>query len=416
MQNTKRASLLALLSAVTLSLGFAQPWSDTALKETDHKKLGKEVAAYWRATDEKKDIQKTFEKLSTAIDKTQKKVKDQDVLALTEDWEAIFRFASLDGMKDKVKKGKVTTTDMDGAFGEVSVTYCAPKKYASKKGVVPIILVVAADDADPAEHLDAEWADVALREEAVIAVVQMEGVEEWDGQSGVYAVMSTFTAIKGSFAVDFDRILLAGSGKGFAAAGATASAYPQLFAGLIGLGEVPVVAAANFRSIPTFLTAESDGGKALTEQIEALGFGNCTVNKEASQADVWTWAKSQAREPYPAQISFSPRFSSAQAAHWLQVGGVNYEAQPHIEATVDRAANTITIDADKISTVAIYFNDALVDLSGPVTIILNGNAQEESVTRNRRTMIDLAYNQGDWGRVFTSFSSFDVPSKTGSEE
>jgi len=418
MQNTKRASLLALVSALTLSLGFAHATlagpAEAVLKESDHKKLGKDVAAYWNATDEKKDIQKSFEKLSKTIDKTQKKVKDRDLLSLTEDWEAIFRFASIDGMKDRVKKGKIATDDLEGPFGEVSVTYWAPKKYASKKGVVPVILVVTANGVDATEHLEAEWADVALREAAVIAVVDMASVEEaeeWQGKPGVYAVMSTFTAIKSSFAVDFDRVILAGSGQGFAAAAATAGAFPQLFAGLIGLGDVPVVAAANFRSLPTYLNAESEGGTSLTGQVESLEFGNCTVNKEASASDVWTWAQAQVREPYPEQISFSPRFTFAQAAHWLRVDGVNYDAQPHIEATVDRAANTITIDADKISTIEVYFNDALVDLNGPVNIIVNGTAHEELVTRNRRTMIDLAYSQGDWGRVFSNFSSFDVSAK-----
>lgn len=414
MQNFTRASSLALLLAAPLSLaslGLAHPWRDTVLKDADHKKIGKEVAAYWDAKDEKKDIQKTFDKLSATIQKTQKKVKESDVLSVTEDWEAIFRYATTTGMKDKVKKGRVSTEKMDGPFGELSVTYVAPKKYASKRGVVPVILAVPDAGAASEAYLDEAWADAALREGAVVAVVDMAGVDEWEDKSGVYAVMSTFTVIKSAFAVDYDRVFLAGSGKGFGTAAATASAFPQLFAGLIGLGEVPIVPAANFRTLPTYLTAKSEGSDSLEMQIGNLEFGNCEVKEGATATDVWTWISAKQRDSYPTQISFSPRFAFAQAAHWLRVDGVEYEAQPRIEAVVDRSSNTISIDADKIATVEILFTDYLLDLSGPVKVVINGTVHEELVTRNPRTMVDMVYLQGDWGRVFTNFSSFAIPAK-----
>jgi len=410
MQNRKRASSLALLLVAPLALGLTRPW-DTVLKDSDHKKIGKEVAAYWEAKTEKKDIQKTFDKLSETIEKTQKKIKDGDILAVTEDWEAIFQYASTTGMKDRVRKGRIATEDMEGAFGELSVTYVAPRKYASKRGVVPVILAVAEEGADAEAYLEESWADEGLREGAVVAVVGTSGVDDWEGQSGVFAVMSTFTAIKSAFAVDYDRVFLAGSGKGYGMAAATASAFPQLFAGLVGLGEVPIVPAGNFRTIPTLFTADCEGSKSVTEQVGNLEFGNCTLEDGADGAAVWAWISEKQRDPYPTQITFSPRLGAAQAAHWLRVDGVEFEASPRIDAVVDREANTIQIDADKISTVEIFFNDYLLALSDPVKVVINGTVHEELVTRNPRTMIDLIYVQGDWGRVFTNFSSFTVPAK-----
>jgi hypothetical protein len=408
---TLLSSALLLGLATTLGSASVRP-GDEFLKESDHKKLGKEVAAYWSAKTEVKGIQKAFQKLSDAIEKTQKKIAKQggNVLASIDDWERVFWFATEANLEDKrLKKGKVTTATDD----EPTFTYCIGKKYASSKGPFPLVLIVPDAGTEPAGVLDAAWEDQALRDGAILAVVHMDGLTgDWGGEEGVVQVMLTYgrIATSNTFAIDYDRVFVAGTGKGFAAAAATATAYPQLFAGLIGRGEVPAVEVKNFRSLPSLLTGSGDGVDGFTAKLGEHGFENLSTTGDTS-ADIWAWIQQQERSAYPTHITYSPPISYSRAAHWIAVDGVDLDASPRVDAVADRDANTITIDAEGISTVRVFFNDVLVDMDQPVKVVVNGSAHEAMLTRNKQTMIDTAYQQGDWGRVFTQKASYDVPAK-----
>ena len=50
---------------------------------------------------------------------------------------------------------------------------------------------------------------------------------------------------------------------------------------------------------------------------------------------------------------------------------------------VDRATNTVRVDADGITDVAIFLNDRVVDLSRPVAFILNGREEGPAKTYTR---------------------------------
>ena len=98
-------------------------------------------------------------------------------------------------------------------------------------------------------------------------------------------------------------------------------------------------------------------------------------------------------------------------ASWFSVEGIDLDQSPRVEAIADRSANTITIEADSVSSVMVFFNDSLVDMDRPVKVIVNGNVNEASLQRNQRNMLDLAWSQGDWGRVFMNFQVYDVPTR-----
>ena len=108
---------------------------------------------------------------------------------------------------------------------------------------------------------------------------------------------------------------------------------------------------------------------------------------------------------------FSPTTPYTTKAHWVGVDGIDIDASPLIEATVDREQNTITIEATRIGSIQVFFNDVLVDMDQPVTVIINGEPNPVQVARNRRTMLDLVYNFGDWGRIFTNVMTFDITAK-----
>jgi len=404
------------LVAALVLVGSAAPLGlreELALRDTDHKKLGKLVATYWEAKSEKKGIQAAFEKLDEAIEKTQKKIKDGgDLIAAVADWQEVFRYATLEGLDDRVKKGKVESTTSEGPVGEARYCYHVSRKYTTKKGPYALVIVVPDAGVDPVAYLDEAWNDPAMRDEAILVGLDMSGAgDDWSGEAGLYHVMNVFAVVKDEFALDYDRVFLAGAGKGFAAATATARAFPQLFAGIVAHGPVEAAEASNLRNMPSLIVDGGAGGQSFHDRVAELGFGNCQVSDGAGPAEVWAWIMEQKRDAYPKHITFAPTTSGARGAQWLRVDDFDLDEGPWIDAVADRESNTITVEADKISFVEIMLNDELVDMDAPVKVVVNGTTHEEVVPRNKRTMIDLAFDQGDWARVFTNALRFDVPSK-----
>ncbi len=400
----------AALGAVVCILSGAAALRGEVLKETDQKKIAKDVAAYWRAKTEVKGIQAAFDKLSETLEKTQGRMKGQELAALVEDWEKIFFYSTLELLDDKTKRGKVESRKGEDPKGEpMGYSYHVPKKYLPKEGPYPILLIVADEGVDPALHLDGEWADPTLRDTAILFAVKMRTPSsDWSGEKGVFDVMSGFSIVTQTFAIDYDRVFLVGSGKGFQAAAATVNAFPHLFAGLIGRGEIADAGAQNLRNLPSLLTTDGEGAQAFKKRIEELEFGNCQVAANGGPAEIVAWIQDRRRDAYPAHLSFAPTLQSSRGAHWIRLDRMSVQEGPRVDVKVDRASNTITVDAQKVGVIEINFNDLIVDLSKPVKVVVNGAVHEGVPPRNRRTMIDLVYDQGDWGRVFTSSQSYDV--------
>ena len=409
----RRLLLSSVLSGGALAGGpFAAtsvPAGDEVLRASDHKSLAKAVADYWEAKTETKGIAAAFDKVVEGMDKVEKKMKEGSLLAAVDDWEEVFWLATQRGLEDrKLKKSKATLEQ-----GNVDLTYWVGKKYASSKGPAPLILIVPASGTDPATVLDAGWDDAGLLEEAILVVVHMQGdPSTWETQEGVNQVMQTFGQLAQSnrFGFDYDRVFLAGLGDGFGAAAATARSYPQLFAGLVGRQDIPNADPRNLRNMPTYIASDGEGAAAFAAKVEELGYGNCTRGEDDAAA-LWTWMQAHERDSYPTHLTFLPPMAHTRAAHWLKVDGINLDGEPRIDAVVDREQNAITIDADEISSVQLFFNDALVNLDEPIKVVVNGKVHEELGGRNRQLMVDMAYNQGDWGRVFTKSETYEVPEK-----
>ena len=392
------------------------------LRDSDHKKLGKQIASYYEAKEEKKGIEEAFLKVVKDMDKSQKRLRDVPLLSAVEDLERALWYAQQATYKGRHKGGKVISASLAGYGDDVPLGYHLPSKYSTRGDPYALILCVPDAGETPEGHLEGQWNDPGLREAALLVAVDMPSeTAEWgnfiadpSAGSGVWAVMNTYSVAKQQFAVDMNRVYLAGTGKGFAAAAATAACFPHLFAGVIGRGEVPEMAATNFRSIPSLLLSPSEGAKAIEKAVGELGFGNCTVNPEGGLAEILAFVSERSRESYPSEIQFSPFSNITSGTPWVQIEGFQVDPekpadeQPSISAKADRDANTITIDAKGIASLTIYLNDLLVDMDKPVKLVVNGVAQEETVTRNQRMVLDHAFASGDWGRVFTARLDIDV--------
>jgi len=404
-----RTLLTTFAVTAVATAGLAQ---DEQLKSTDHKKVGKEVADYWTAKEETKDIAKTFQKLAETVDKIDERFKKDgsSVYASVADWEAIFWTATEVSLEDKsLKKGKVT----EEASPVTTFTYWVDRRYKSTSGPFPIVIVVPDVGETPAA-VATELSATPLGAEALVAVVHMDQLpgesseKDWSTDEAAFQVLKTYSAVAKSnmFGLDCNRVLAVGRGKGFAAAAAAARRYPHFFAGLAGWGEIPNADATNFANLPSFVTGGGESA-AFSKHVSELGYGNCTVGEETTDA-LWAWIRGTKRLSYPHEITFAPVSATARGTYWLLVDGVDLPGSPRVHAQADPEKNEILITAKGISTVQLMLNDELVNLAKPVKVTLNGISHEELLPRNPRWMIDQAYNAGDWGRVFCATASFEV--------
>lgn len=406
------------LAGSTLLLALLALPGELRLKESDHKGLSKLVSAYFTARAEEKRIIESLQDVLEQIATTEKKLKGPKLLASVSDWEQVFRLVTQDRLQETLKKkGEVTADKRKVNNIEVSFAYCVPKK--PTRGALPLLLIACDGGESPTAHLNTFWNDPGLRESAILVAIGMgKDTQSWSvfgspsAPGGGYQVMTALSLIQREFPIDCNRRYLAGSGQAFAAVEVTATSYPFVFAGVIGIGDVAVVdpgSLENFRTLPTLLLNGGEGARAIEAKLGELGFGNCRSEPEGGVAQVIDWMSKSARNPYPAHVTFAPKIDNALTVHWLSLVGFQSAEKPRIEAKVDRASNIITLDAQKITEVIVYLNDELVDLDKPVRFVVNGTPHERTVARNPTEMIKNQYNVGDWGRVFTAFTTLSVP-------
>lgn len=402
-----------------LSLPFAS--GELKLKDSDHVLLSRKVGAYFTAVREEKGIFQSLQVVVDQIEATEKaKLKGGKLLAAVADWEQVFRLVNEDLLVTTLKKrGEVATAKLKSDDLEVNLAYCVPKK--APKGALPLILIACDGAESPSNHLNSFWSDQGIRDAAILVAIDLgKDTQSWgmfgspSAPGGAYQVMTALGLIQREFPVDCNRRFLVGSGKGFAAVEATAASYPQVFAGVIGIGDVAMVDAGNlenFRTLPTLLVKGGEGAKAIGARLDENGFANCTQEPEGTGAQAWEWMGRNSRLSYPPHVTFAPKNDNARTAHWLSLLGFQSAENPRVDAKVDRTSNTVTIDAQKIADVVIFLNDELVDLDKPVRFVINGATHERTVERNAPEMIKNQYNWGDWGRVFTASVSQSVPPK-----
>jgi hypothetical protein len=411
-----------LKAAVALPLAgvlFALPAlsGELKLKESDHKNLSKQVSAYFSAMIEEKGINDALQKVMEQIAATEKRLKGQKLLAAVGDWEQVFRLATEERLKETLKKkGEVAEQKVQANNIELSFAYCVPKKPA--KGPLPLVLIACDNGETPSANLNAFWTDPTIRESAVLMAIDLgKEAESWGmfgsptSPGGGFRLMTALGQIQREFSVDCNRRYLVGSGKGFGAVEATATSYPHVFAGVIGIGDVAVADAGNlenFRTLPTLLIKGGDGAKAIEAKLKELGYENCTLEAEGSAVQAWDWMIKNTRKAYPDHITFVPKRDNDRAVHWLSLSGFQASESPRIDAKADKATNTVTIESQKISDLLIYLNDELVDLDKPVKFIVNGTQHERTLERNAPEMIKNQYFGGDWGRVFSVLVNQDL--------
>ena len=322
----------------------------------------------------------------------------------------------------KLRTGKVTSDEFErGSFDEAPMGYAyhLPKEYDPDEGAYPLILSIPDETETPAEHIRSNWTNKDVQEAAILLSPEMpEDVEGWDKvvvsgrPGGLSHILTGLRIACDSFAVDFDRVYVVGRGKGVPAAVAVGNYSPHRFAGIIGrAGDVADMGPENFGNLPTYFTGAGGKAREFQEKAKAAGFDNCTLNPAGTEKDVWHWIQSNPRTTWPSEVTVVPGDPFPTRAYWLRISPS--AAAPRATGRIDRASNTVTLDAEGVSNATLFLGDALLDLDQPVKVVVNGVEVETRLERHLPSTLDMLHDgTSDAGCVYVARVSCDMTSET----
>lgn len=420
---THRKLAALILGAVLVA---AAPPLDMVLKEKEREDVGELLQEYYKAYKEKEGLADAKADLADEIAKIEGKLnkksdKKIELLSLTDDVRSIFAMAK--EVDKRPKTGKVVDVSADTFLGKpVEYAVHAPKAYKPSKGSVPLILIIPEEGVEPARCLDDQWLLSEIRNGAVIAAVKMPedpslwGTSSRDPAGGLETVMFALRDLTQTYAIDSDRVYLAGHGQGVAAAMDIAAIFPYVFAGVIGRsGDMGETTPTNFGNLPCYFTGGGSNVSTFESKAREAGLESVTINAEGRAEDVWKWIEETTRNASPETISFAPTTLMGTSAYWLTVTGYDLETEvkPEITVKVDKATNTIDVQATGILSVTLYFNDAIVDLDREVTVVCNGESYTDTFERSLSVALDQFYRSNDPSRVYTAGKVYDIPEADG---
>jgi len=415
------ASTRILLGAALLAapaLAFA---AEELFKPAEYDSVGKKLTGYIEARNKSTGIDKALEDFGKELEKVSKRIK-RDPLSLPGEMGKVLWASFEYGKKGGAAKGKVDTrTEVSywDAKTKLEFAVWVPAKYDSKKSY-PLILCIPDIGEKPATHLTERWIDPQIRESAILLAVPtpekaedlLEGITQ-SKETGMGNVGFLYSRAIRNYAVDFDRVYLAGHGRGVELALAYGASFPDRFAGVIGRsGDAGTVVAENLRNLPSYFAGAGAKAGELADKLKTLGYDNATVQAEGKETDVWSWIQAHARVSNPAEVVLYVGSPAPNRAYWLEVRPSDGQGTPYLKAKVDRATNTITVEGEGVPKFTVYFNDALVDLDKPVKVIANGTANERTVPRSLQRTLDLVLNsRSDPGKFYVASMDYDLPPK-----
>ncbi len=399
-------------------------WQTFEWGDADHKKMGKALNKYFAEKTSEKDREKARGEILGDLAKFGKKKgakgDEEAVAAALAACHDLGRALAYSSDLKNTRGGKATVMKVE--FGGETIEYALQLPSAYKPGgdPLPVLLCVPGMRDGKAvsgvTFLQEQLLEPSLRDGAVLAAVNMPGdhsrwnvVKDESGAGGLFSLMAVYSDIVRTLSVDCDRVFVMGREQGAAAAVELGARYPQLFAGVAALaGDIGAVPAGNFCNLPSFLQGGANSS-AFEEQNKQLGYNNCTIKADANAADLWSWASQTHRVANPAKVVLQPGPLRTYNAYWLRIPPTE-GVQGSITAVADRGSNTIKIDSPEVLSMTLFLNDAIIDLSKPITFVLNGREQQQRIARSIDSTLSLiSRGTSDPGRLYTAQVALDFP-------
>lgn len=413
--NPTRLLLLPLLPLLLAPSVTAQ--MELAIEDGDLEPLGASFAAYFEARASARELDEAREGFVASLATLKKQLAGGDPLSFPALPARALWLSHGYARQKKIRAGKVTADELEGGSFDGSplgYAYRVPRDYDPKRPY-PLILAIPDHEESPAEHIRTHWMLAEIRDGAIVVSPEMPEQEEaWDrvvinGRPGGLCNLLTTLRLAGErFAVDFDRIYVAGRGVGVSTAVAAGNYSPQRFAGIVGrTGTIGDLIPENFSNLPTFFIGA--GAKASTFQAaaKAAGFDNCKLERVGGEVEIWSWMQANPRETYPTAVTVVPGNPFPTRAYWLRIAPCT--ATPRATGRVDRESNTIIVDGEGVSHATLFLNDQLVDLGRPVRVVCNGVENVIELERHVPTTLNLICDgTSDEACVYVADAMFDM--------
>ena len=412
-----RLAPLVLVPCALLALrGGGEAQSFTGRGDYDLRPLGESLRGYYEARSSTVGLEAAKESLDGALAALRETTGGGEPLERVFDLaHALWLSRGYSGRT--ARPGKIESAELElGSFHGAGLhfAYRVPRTYDPSRRAYPLLLAIPDWDEGPEDHLRAHWSASEFRDEVIVVCPEMPTArEEWDrvlvnGRPGGLCHVLTALRLAGErFAVDFDRVYVAGRGKGVPAAVAAGNHSPHRFAGIIGRGgDLDELAPDNFGNLPTWFAGAGGAATLFRDALKEAGFDNCQLHPEGGEAEAWGWMQEHPRRTWPERVTLVTGDPFPTRAYWLRVAPCAPDARA--VATIDVAKNAIHIDGEGIARVTLYLNDQVVDLDAPVSVFCNGTRQRVVIARHLADTLDMIQDgTSDAASVYTARASLD---------
>lgn len=387
-----------------------------SLEDSDLEALGEALAAHGRARAEGFALEEPRQAVIEALDELHGESRTPPL----GDPGALARALRLARDPDSFRqeRGRVTTeVFQSGSFHGrgLEITYRLPKDYEPRDRDHPLILAAPDENEDPAEHVRSRWMASEIRDRAIVVSFAMPAESAaWSAVSldgrpgGVAHVLTALRFATERFAVDPDRIFVAGQGRSVATALATGNYSPHRFAGVVARsGSLGATTPDNFMALPVYLAACGADAERFETAASELGAAACRRVADVDDLGVWKWMDANPRSTHPAELRVQTGNPFPTRVGWLRVAPSAPGAAAI--ARIDREKNRIEVTAEGVSHVTFYLNDALVDLGRELRVACNGREEVTQPVRSVTDTLDMLHDgTSDAGCVYVTRATFAV--------
>ncbi|MEL6715513.1 MAG: hypothetical protein AAFP86_17165, partial [Planctomycetota bacterium] len=395
-----------------------RPAPERTLKDNQLKKVSSAMAAWLTAVDTNKDRGKAEDKLRGEVEKLNKKtLKGGDILALPEDLGYIVYQANDYKKKEKLVKrgiGKVMSETVERNGVTVEYAVWTPNGYSSKSGPYPTLVSIPEEGQSPEEHISQYWMGSNLAETSIVVCPKMPGnSKEWVDGAGLPAIFYAFGAVQLKWAVDSNRVYIGGRGLGGETAVMIANMFPKRFAAAFGWAADPGdgVEPLNLKHVPVMV---SGGGKNATEfqtRAKDAGVESVELDGDADANAIAAWLADKTRVAYPEEATVIPGRTFPTGTSWFYFSPVPEGSGARVDGSYDRETNTVSITAKGITELNVLFSDAMLDLSQPVKVVVNGVESVDKFDRSINQFLGFVEStRVDPSRIFVASKLYNVPS------
>ncbi len=459
---------MALLTGLALTLVSIAPQGDgteslTVLSAADQRSLNRKVQVWFDAwmereladdTATRRRVQPKYNKAREAFnrdwDSKARKVRlddPNDLLRYVGDLQAMFDKAfpySRQSSSGTIKRIKPRPAEPPlPTVAEYDIV--SPRNYRdtnSYRAIVTVPGFVNGEWEDGKDHFEATWKGSKLAADSIFLVPDFDDAMDLDPrpdwtQPNAFETENARNAalflplrhLQRSFRLDRSRVIL-DCGKEASAWGLRVSSnFPSRFAGLILRDPVDVgnLRLDSLTGLPILLLRSNDpANQAACEKIAATlnGFepGACTVLDATgaypftdSQADIDAWAENVQRDLFRKKVVLAPNTDMWNDGYWVQIVDaepldlVAPDQRAKLVVVADPKTNRIEVEATGVGTFKLFLNDALVNLDEEFTVIVNGQAMQQTKSRSRNTMAEGVFYSHDPTWIFTANFQTAVP-------